>query len=98
MRGREQLGHYFFHLRYDGGLPIDEEGRRYATLDDVIAASFLDARSIMAEDVKKGELNLDQCLDVSDTNSVLVHRLDFVDAITVHYGSGSVHDGTCTNI
>ena len=92
------MGHYIFDLHYDGGLLIDEEGRRYATLDDAIAASLLDARSIMAEDVKMGELNLDQCLDVADTNGVLVHRLNFVDALAIHYGSGSVHDGTCTNI
>ena len=73
---------FFFHL-YDDFIVLDEEG---SDLVDVGAArrdAIRSARSIMAEQLWHGRLNLGHRIEVEDENGEPVLTLTFADAVTV---------------
>ena len=77
------MDRFYFHLRDDVDIVLDEEGREFEGLPAIIAAALQDARSIIGHDALGGLIDLDQRLDVEDGNGALVHRLAFTDAVTL---------------
>lgn len=73
---------YYFHLYSHDRIP-DEEG---VDLPDLAAArmeAVLSARELMAADVARGRLQLDQRIEVTDENSRIVLAVPFRDIIEI---------------
>ena len=73
---------YYFHLYNHDRIP-DEEG---VDLPDLAAArqeAVLSARELMAADVARGRLQLDQRIEVTDENSRIVLAVPFRDTIEI---------------
>ena len=79
------MSRYFFHLRDGVDILLDEEGREIDKPERIPAAALKDARSIISDDAQIGRINLDQHLDVEDADQMIVHRLNFMDAIEINY-------------
>jgi hypothetical protein len=65
---------------------LDPEGREIAA-DAIPAAALADARSIISDEVKRGEVVLDRRIDVEDSAGHLVHSLEFENAVAIVRGS-----------
>ena len=74
---------YFFHLRDGTDSILDPEGRLLEDQDAIARVALVEARGIIAEDARKGEILLNQRIDVEDEAGTLVHRLDFADAVRI---------------
>jgi hypothetical protein len=74
---------YFFHLRDGEDLMLDMDGRELDGLDAVKKLALIEARAILAEEVRGGRLLLDKHIDVENAYGGLVHRLAFADAIEI---------------
>ena len=72
---------YFFHLTETGCEVIDEEGREFAGLDEVLAAAIGDARSVIAAEALKGKLPLRSRIEVEDEQGSRVLVLPFDQAV-----------------
>jgi hypothetical protein len=48
-----------------------------------IAAALIEARAIIAADVRDGTIELDQRIDVGDERGVIVHSLPFREAVQI---------------
>jgi hypothetical protein len=73
---------YFFHLHDDLPVP-DEEGIELADLEAAKACGIREARSVAADQVREGKLDLSHRIDVADEQSVVVHTIRFADAIDI---------------
>ncbi len=74
---------YFFHLR---GGRIDAHDHEGTELADATAArrqAVLNARDIMAEEVKEGRLPLHERIDVHDGEGLLLFSVPFRSAIDI---------------
>lgn len=74
---------YFFHLRDGVDVLLDPEGRSLEGADAISAAALTDARSIIADDAQRGVIKLDQRIDVEDAAGMVMHRLQFTEAVVV---------------
>jgi hypothetical protein len=75
---------YFFHLRNHADLLLDPEGR-YLDEGNIAAAALSEARAIIAADVRSGDVDLDQNIEVENSAGAVVHRISFDDAIKIHH-------------
>jgi len=73
---------YFLSLR-DGEFLQDNEGREYPDAGAAMRAALRGAREIMAEDVKRGVLHLNECVEITDAKGELVAKVLFRDAIEI---------------
>lgn len=73
--------HYYFHLHNDGDFP-DEEGAELADAAAARVHAIGEAREMICEEVQKGHLNLDHCIEIEDEQGgrTIVH---FRDAFTL---------------
>jgi len=74
---------YFFNVSNGHGLTRDEEG---IDLQDQAAATQMamdSIRSIIAEEARKGSLDLDGYIDVIDSSDTCLTRIPFPDAFTL---------------
>jgi hypothetical protein len=78
---------YFFHLRDGVDVVLDQEGSMLGGMDAVIARALSEARSIIGADARAGKITLDQRIDVEDEAGVIVHSLQFEDAVRVTRGA-----------
>ncbi len=74
---------YFFHLRDGEDVLLDGEGRLLPGLDEVVAATLFEARSILSADVRGGTIDLGQRIEVVDEAGAIVHTLLFTEALKV---------------
>lgn len=74
---------YFFHIHNSIGFVEDEEGRELPDLDTARAEGLKGVRSILAEDVSKGHLDLDGRLDIADEQGRLVLTISFAEAVAL---------------
>lgn len=74
---------YFFHLRDGVDVLIDPEGRELDDMDAIARITLRDAREMIAEDAKQGQIRLDLRIDVEDASGAVVHNLHFVDAVAI---------------
>ena len=74
---------YFFHLRDDRHVLIDDEGRDLIDAAAIAREALKDARALISAEVLEGRLDLSQRLEIEDAGRTLVHRLVFADAIEI---------------
>ena len=73
---------FYFHLRND--LEVDdEEGIEIPDLAAAREYALFNARSIAAENVHKGHLNLSHRIEIADDAQRIVGTVTFRDAITI---------------
>jgi hypothetical protein len=73
---------YFFHLHNDE-ISVDEEGRELADLAAARATALEAARGLAGEAVSKGEVNLDDHIDIADADGAILYTLTFREAFTI---------------
>lgn len=73
--------HYYFNVENAIGLIPDEEGRELPDLEAARAEAIKGARSILADDVLKGNLDLRARIDITDGDGKILLSLGFSEAI-----------------
>lgn len=74
---------YFFHLDDGTDVLLDPEGQDLRDIDAVRAIALIEARALIAEDVREGRVQLDRILRVEDSAGGPVYRLPFADAVHI---------------
>ncbi|KRC79122.1 DUF6894 family protein [Sphingomonas sp. Root241] len=74
---------YYFHLRDGIDVLLDPEGRELDSHEAIVTATLVEARGLLGAEVRTGQLDLDQMIDVEDEAGAVVHRLRFADALTI---------------
>ena len=77
------MPHYFFHVQNGNGFTRDEEG---VDLEDEAAARAMateSIRSMVAEEARKGVLDLDGFIDVLDGGATRLTRIGFSEAFSL---------------
>ena len=74
---------YYFHLRDGVDVLLDPEGCELSNLAAAEARALASARSILGADALEGLLKLDMRVDVEDSMGVIVHSLEFQDAVVI---------------
>lgn len=80
------MARYFFHLRDGQDVLMDPEGRDIIDISNIPALALKDARSMISQDALSGKIHLQQAIEVLDETGAVVHRLAFVDAVTINGG------------
>lgn len=73
---------FFMHLRTDGELLKDEEGASFNSLGEAVAAAVTAARDIMSSEVRKGELKMNQQIEIVGPGSEEA-VVRFVEVLTI---------------
>ena len=73
---------YFFHICSRTERIEDWEGADFDTLEAALAEARLAAREILAEDLRKGQVDETRRFEIVDDQGRLVGRLPFQDAIS----------------
>lgn len=71
---------FFFDVHNRIGLIADEEGRELADVEVARAEALKGARSIIADEVLQGQLDLDGRIDVADADGSLLFSISFAEA------------------
>jgi CRP-like cAMP-binding protein len=72
---------YFFNIRNGNGLTEDEEGRDFPDVRAARAEALKGVRSIVAEEVKEGQLDLAGRLEITDESGASIEDIPFKDAL-----------------
>jgi hypothetical protein len=81
------VNHYYFHLRNGSDVLLDPEGQLLADLKAVIASALREARALIGADAIHGKIELGPRIDVEDEHGVIVHSLQFEDAVQIARGA-----------
>ena len=76
------MARFYFNV-HDGQLVEDPEGLELASLDAARDHALVCARGIMADDIRCGELALDEIIDIIDDGGKLVATIAFRDALII---------------
>ena len=74
---------YYFHLTDGHQTLIDPDGREVADASHISALALQEARAMIGQDAFAGRINLNQYIEVRDSDGKLVHQLSFRDAVTI---------------
>lgn len=74
---------YYFHVMDGSGFARDMQGQDVADAEAARVIAIEGARSLMAEELRDGELNLASSIHVEDDAHQLVFALPFADAVTI---------------
>jgi hypothetical protein len=77
---------YHFNVQNGTGFVEDEEGRDLPDLDAVRSEALTGIRSILAEDVRKGFLDLGGRIDVLDETGTRLLTIGFAEAVEIRRG------------
>jgi hypothetical protein len=77
---------YYFHLRNGADVLLDPDGQMLLDLKAVIARALWEARAIIGADAVHGKIELGPRIDVEDEHGVIVHSLQFEQAVQVTRG------------
>ena len=80
---------FFFNIRNGNGLTEDEEGRDLPDAATAREAALKGVRSIVAEEVKEGHLDLGGRIEVIDEAGTSVIEVPFGEALALERGSGA---------
>jgi len=85
---------FFFHVCDGTGFIEDEEGRELPDLAIARSAALKGARSIMADELQRGHLDLSSFIEIEDEAHTLLLTLAFQDAVRITRGKKSDSTGT----
>ena len=74
---------FYFHVIDCGGFAQDMQGQDVADVRAARAVAVEGARSMMAEELRDGELNLSAFIRVEDQSHKLVFAMPFADAVKI---------------
>ena len=74
---------FFFHLRDGVDRLLDPDGRDLPDIQAVEQSSLREARGLISHEALCGQINMAQAIEVEDDAGVVVHRLDFHEAVTI---------------
>jgi hypothetical protein len=77
------MPHYYFNLRNGLGLLEDKEGRELADLEAARAEGLKGARSLIAEEVTEGRLDLSGRIEIVDGDGRLLLAIPFGEAVAI---------------
>lgn len=77
------MPHFYFHVCNGTGFVEDEEGRELTDEETAHREAIRGARSIMADDLQRGQLDLSSFIEVEDSKHELLFTLMFADAVEV---------------
>jgi hypothetical protein len=80
---------FFFHVCNGTGFVEDEEGRELPDLGAARAEALKGARSIMADDLHRGVLDLASFIEVEDERRTLIFTLNFGDLVEIRNQRGA---------
>lgn len=76
------MTHYFFHIRSRSERIEDLEGGDFDTVNAAIAEARLAAREILADDLRKGQMDEARLFEIVDSGGRVVACLPFSDVLT----------------
>ncbi|MBS0295611.1 MAG: hypothetical protein JSR45_04810 [Proteobacteria bacterium] len=82
------MARYYFHLLDGPGRLLDPEGKWVEDPAQIPAIALKEARFLIAQDVLRGEVDMDQRLEVEDESHAVVHVVAFKDAVRLIGGRG----------
>jgi hypothetical protein len=74
---------FYFHVCDGTGFVEDEEGVELRDIDAARTEAVKGARSIMAEDLQRGQLDLSSFIEVEDERHELLFTLMFSEAVDI---------------
>jgi hypothetical protein len=74
---------FYLHVCNGNGFVEDEEGQDLPNADAARAAAIRGARDIMAEDIRRGELDPASFIEVEDSDHQHLFTLQFGDAVRI---------------
>ena len=77
-----RMPRYFFHL-FNDETTIDDEGRELADVAAARAVALDSCRELVCESVKKGHLNLDHRIEITDDKNARLMTVTFREAFTL---------------
>ena len=77
---------FFFHLQDDETI-CDREGQFFLDVEEARQAAIRSARDMLAEEVRRGELNLVDRILIADENGNAVLVVPFADAVRLRLPS-----------
>ncbi|HEY0627082.1 MAG TPA: hypothetical protein VGD10_10155 [Allosphingosinicella sp.] len=75
---------FYFHVCNGNGLTEDEEGQELPSVEAARKQALLEARSIMSEEMREGELNLASFIEVQNDAGEYLFTLPFEEAFKVN--------------
>jgi hypothetical protein len=72
---------YFFHIRRNGEIVLDEEGDEFASLDDARISAVNAIRELVAAKIKRGLMILNEHMEVRDEADALQLVISFHEVI-----------------
>ena len=75
---------FYFHVCNGNGLTEDYEGQQLASVEAARSQALKEARALMAEEMREGELNLASFIEVQDEQGEYLFTLQFEEAFKVN--------------
>lgn len=83
---------YYFHLSDGHQALIDPDGREIPDPGLISELALREARGMISQDAMIGRINLNQYLEVRDSEGKLIHQLAFRDAVSISGWRSSAPD------
>lgn len=77
------VSRYYLQLRNHAGETLDPDGTECFDKETLRNVVLLNARDVIAGDVKRGVIDLSFRIDAENASGLLVHSLSFADAVEV---------------
>jgi hypothetical protein len=74
---------FYLHICNGSGFTEDEEGREFRDADAALEAAIHGIRDLMAEELRKGEINIASFVEIEDELRQLVRTVAFTEAVAV---------------
>jgi len=74
---------FYLHVRNTFGYARDEEGQECADLADARRKALAGARSILSEEVKKGNLDLHGAIEIANETGTILLEIPFSEAVMI---------------
>lgn len=92
-QARARPPRYFFHL-YNDAVTMDETGAEFANAEAAVAAGYIEARILAAEQVRQGRLGLGHRIEIVEEGGRVIASIAFKDAIELDEGDASPQAAT----
>lgn len=80
---RSCMARYHLHIHCDDRVAEDEDGIEFPNLEAAKAEALKGARSILADDLMRGRVDLRGRIDVADDTGSVVETVRFEDAVEI---------------